>query len=75
MALITDAMPAAGLPEGAHHWDGRVITVRDGLVQLPDGTVAGSVLTMDRGLRHLVAAGIPLGDALQIASSTPAHTW
>lgn len=74
MALITDAMPAAGLPEGEHHWDGRLITVREGLVQLTDGTVAGSVLTMDRGLRNLVAAGIPLGDALRIASLTPARS-
>ncbi len=74
MALITDAMPAAGLPEGEHDWDGRRITVRQGLVQLPDGTVAGSVLTMDRGLRNLVSAGIPLGDALTMAAATPARS-
>ncbi len=74
MALITDAMPAAGLPEGEHPWDGRLITVRNDLVQLPDGTVAGSVLTMDRGLRNLVAAGISLSDAVQMASATPARS-
>lgn len=74
MALITDAMPAAGLPDGEYGWDGRRIAVRDGLVQLPDGTVAGSVLTMDRGLRNLVAAGVPLRDALQMASATPARS-
>ncbi|NPV06713.1 MAG: N-acetylglucosamine-6-phosphate deacetylase [Anaerolineae bacterium] len=75
LALITDAMSAAGLPEGEHEWDGRRVTVADGAVRLDDGTIAGSTLTMDRALRNLVAAAeIPLADAVQMATLNPARS-
>jgi N-acetylglucosamine-6-phosphate deacetylase len=54
--LVTDAIRAAGLLEGEHQLDNRTVNVCDGAVRLPDGTLAGSVLTMDRALRNLLAA-------------------
>ena len=41
--------------------------------RLPDGTLAGSALTMDGALRTCVGAGVPLVDAVRAATATPAH--
>lgn len=61
--LITDAVRVAGLPEGDHQLDDRTVTVRDGAVRLPNGSLAGSTLTMDRALRNFrAAAGRPLSE-------------
>ena len=71
--LITDAMPpAAGGPD---HFDlqGRRVTSTDGCLRLDDGTLAGSVLTMDEAVRYVVnVVGLDLGDALAMASRVPA---
>jgi N-acetylglucosamine-6-phosphate deacetylase len=71
--LITDAMPpAAGGPD---HFDlqGRRVTRADGCLRLDDGTLAGSVLTMDEAVRYVVnVVGLGLGDALAMASRVPA---
>jgi N-acetylglucosamine-6-phosphate deacetylase len=49
------------------------IDMRDGAPRLADGTLAGSALTMDAALRQMVAAGVPLEQAAQAASTTPAQ--
>ncbi|MBW7963291.1 N-acetylglucosamine-6-phosphate deacetylase [Bradyrhizobium sp. BR 10261] len=71
--LITDAMPpAAGGPD---HFDlqGRRVTSIDGCLRLDDGTLAGSVLTMDEAVRYAVnVVRLPLADALAMASRVPA---
>jgi N-acetylglucosamine-6-phosphate deacetylase len=71
--LITDAMPpAAGGPD---HFDlqGRRVTCVDGCLRLDDGTLAGSVLTMDEAVRYAVnVVRLPLADALAMASRVPA---
>lgn len=71
--LVTDAMPpAAGGPD---HFDlqGRRVTCADGCLRLDDGTLAGSVLTMDEAVRYAVnVARLPLADALAMASRVPA---
>lgn len=71
--LITDAMPpAAGGPD---HFDlqGRRVTCADGCLRLDDGTLAGSVLTMDEAVRYAVnVVRLPLADALAMASRVPA---
>jgi N-acetylglucosamine-6-phosphate deacetylase len=54
--LVTDAIRAAGLPEGEHMLDERIVYIRDGAVRLADGTLAGSVLTMERALQNVLAA-------------------
>lgn len=71
--LVTDAMPpAAGGPD---HFDlqGRRVTCADGCLRLDDGTLAGSVLTMDEAVRYAVnVVRLPLADALVMASRVPA---
>lgn len=71
--LITDAMPpAAGGPD-QFDLQGRRVRSTDGCLRLDDGTLAGSVLTMDEAVRYAVnVARIELGDALAMASRVPA---
>ncbi|MEU6078262.1 N-acetylglucosamine-6-phosphate deacetylase [Micromonospora sp. NPDC047074] len=73
-ALITDAMAAAGMADGEYDLGGQAVTVADGVARLArDGAIAGSTLTMDAALRHAVAAGIPIADAVRMAATTPAR--
>ena len=74
LALVTDAMEAAGMAEGEYELSGRRVRLEDGSVRLPDGTLAGSALTMDRAVRNAVRfLGVPLEDAARMASETPAE--
>lgn len=67
--LISDAVEAAGLPAGKHSVDGREVVVADGAVRLSDGTLAGSILTMDRALRNLArATGEPIENLWETTS-------
>lgn len=72
MMAITDGTGGSGLPRGAQaRLGGRSITVADA-AYLDDGTLAGSVLTMDRALRVLVnTVGLPLTVAAQMCATTP----
>ena len=54
--LVTDAIRATGLPAGDYMLDGRSIHIQNGAVRLPDGTLAGSVLTMERALQNVCSA-------------------
>ncbi|MFI7213593.1 N-acetylglucosamine-6-phosphate deacetylase [Micromonospora maritima] len=73
-ALITDAMAAAGMPDGEYELGGQAVTVADGVARLSrDGAIAGSTLTMDAALRHAVGAGVALPDACRMVSTTPAR--
>jgi N-acetylglucosamine-6-phosphate deacetylase len=71
--LVTDAIEAAMLDPGEYELGGRPVRLRDGAVRLPDGTLAGSVLTMDDAVRNLVASGAAWIDAVEAASSVPAR--
>ncbi|MEZ4614845.1 MAG: N-acetylglucosamine-6-phosphate deacetylase [Caldilineaceae bacterium] len=73
--LITDAMRAAGLPDGEYDLGGQPVTVADGACRLADGTLAGSILTLDQALRNfMVATGLPLADAWPVTSRTAARS-
>jgi N-acetylglucosamine-6-phosphate deacetylase len=71
--LVTDAIEAAMLDAGDYELGGRPVQVRDGAVRLLDGTLAGSVVTMDEALRNLVASGASLAAAIHAASTAPAR--
>jgi N-acetylglucosamine-6-phosphate deacetylase len=71
-ALVTDAIEAAGGLDGAHRLGSREVSVHGPEVLLADGTLAGSVLTMDAALRNLVELGIPLEAAIGAATEVPA---
>lgn len=72
---ITDASSVAGLPLGSTgSLGGRRITAHHDLARLDDGTIAGSVLTMDRAFRMLVQQmGVSILDAVKVCSTTPAR--
>ena len=72
--LVTDAMPpAAGGPD-VFELQGRQVQRVNGRLQLADGTLAGSNLTMDEALRYSVQQlDVPLQEALQMASRNPAR--
>jgi len=78
-ALITDAMRAAGMPHGESILgsikDGTKVIVEDGVAKMPDrNSFAGSVATFDRLVRNMVQlAGVPLTEAVRMASETPAR--
>jgi N-acetylglucosamine-6-phosphate deacetylase len=73
LLLVTDAIRAAGRPDGAYALGGRTVQVAGGAVRLADGTLAGSVLTLDRALGNLAAAtGEPLERLWPAASRTAA---
>jgi N-acetylglucosamine-6-phosphate deacetylase len=71
--LISDAMPpAAGGPDG-FELQGRKVVRQNGRLQLADGTLAGSNLTMDKAVRYVVKnLGIEINQAAKMASTTPA---
>ena len=73
VALVTDAIAAAPESDGEVSLGGRTVRVEDGVARLPDGTLAGSVLTMDRAVRNVVSLGVPLGDAIAAATLVPAR--
>lgn len=74
LALVTDAMEAAGMGDGEYKLSGRWVRLEGGSVRLPDGTLAGSALTMDTAVRNAVTyLGIPLHEAVRMASQTPAE--
>jgi N-acetylglucosamine-6-phosphate deacetylase len=71
--LVTDAIPATGLPAGRYCL-GRLPVVTDGdTARLTSGTLAGSLLTMDRAIRMAIGLGIPPAAVLTMASRTPAQ--
>lgn len=71
--LVTDAIPASGLPPGRFCL-GRLPVTTDGeTARLTDGTLAGSLLTMDRAIRLAIGLGLPPEKVLAMASRTPAR--
>jgi len=73
-ALVTDAMAAAGMPDGEYELGGQAVVVADRVARLArDGSIAGSTLTMDAALRQAVRAGVSMVDAVRMATTTPAR--
>jgi N-acetylglucosamine-6-phosphate deacetylase len=72
IALVTDAMAGAGVPDGPYSLGSLEVVVRDGAVRGPNGVLAGSVLTMIDAVRNLHALGVGLADAVAAATSVPA---
>ncbi|MEO6411414.1 MAG: amidohydrolase family protein [Pedococcus sp.] len=75
IALVSDAMAASGLPDGAYSLGGLDVTVSDRAARLTDsGSLAGGVSTLIEQVRWLVDdLRIPLVDAVKAASTTPAR--
>lgn len=73
VALVTDAMAAAGSADGDYMLGSLHVTVIDGVARVDSGSIAGSTLTQDVALRRAVQAGVPLADAVDALTRTPAR--
>ena len=75
LCLITDCLPAGGLPEGEYTLGGAKIIYKDDLCRLEDGTIAGSVLKLNKGVWNVYTnSKIPLHECVNCASLNPATT-
>jgi N-acetylglucosamine-6-phosphate deacetylase len=70
--LVTDAMSAAGMPDGEYQLGGFAVQVANGRA-MARGVLAGSVLTLDHALANFIAfTGAPLSQALRLLTTNPA---
>ena len=73
LTLITDAMRAKGLPDGESELGGQKVIVKNGEARLVDGTLAGSVLRMNKAIENIVEkVGVPFEKAVVFATLNPA---
>lgn len=73
VVAITDGTSAINTPGDRMVLGDTEVEIVDGAPRLPDGTIAGSILTMDQAFRNLVALGMGLTDVVQATSTTPAR--
>ena len=75
LVFVTDCLPAGGLPYGEYTLGGQKIIYRDIVCRLEDGTVAGSVLKLNKGVWNVYTnSNIPLNECVNGASLNPATT-
>jgi len=72
VALITDAVMAADMPDGIYEAGGQRVRVKEGVCRGRGGILAGSTLTLNRAVRSIVSLGFSLADAIRMATLTPA---
>ena len=73
LVLITDSIAVAGLPDGPHDQMGATVIVDGIRCRFPDGTIAGSALTLDRAVRNFREhTGLPLWQVVNMAALHPA---
>jgi N-acetylglucosamine-6-phosphate deacetylase len=72
-ALITDAIAAAGKGDGTYQLGNQTIHVAGAHARLDDGTLAGSVLSMDQAVRNLIELGVEPREAIGAATTVPAR--
>ncbi len=75
VVLVTDALKPAGTKEAAGTANGMPVHDAEGVFRLDDDTIAGSALTMPRGIANLVEWGVPVEHAVQMAGSNPARIF
>jgi N-acetylglucosamine-6-phosphate deacetylase len=78
LVLVTDAMAAAGRPDGSYRLGSMRVNVSGGVARLAGQSgsadpIAGSTATMDRIVRRAVAAGLPVPEVAAAASTNPAR--
>ena len=83
LVLVSDAMAAAGMPDGSYQLGSQRVIVAGGVARLledpgrpgpgDDAAIAGSTATLADVVRHAVAAGLPVPDVAAAASTTPAR--
>jgi N-acetylglucosamine-6-phosphate deacetylase len=74
ICLVTDMMSAAGMPHGKHMLFGKNVVVDATSARLADGTLAGSIITMDATVRNVARwGGVTVAQALSMATEVPAR--
>jgi N-acetylglucosamine-6-phosphate deacetylase len=71
--LVSDGIAATGMPDGNYRLGSFGVSVKGGVARNAEGKLAGSTLTLDRALRNAVALGVPLREALRMATLLPAR--
>jgi N-acetylglucosamine-6-phosphate deacetylase len=71
VALISDAMPAAGLADGGYAVWGETLTVKDGAARNAAGALAGSTALLDECVTRLASIGVPADSARRMAADVP----
>ena len=67
--LVSDAMEACGMPDGQYSLGGQDVIVKNGAARLLDGTLAGSVLTLDKAVKNIYNnSGYPLNEVVRMAT-------
>ena len=73
LALISDSLRCAGMPDGDYELGGLPIKLGGGVARLLDGTLAGSSINVGEAVRRAVKFGVPLERAIAAATSVPAR--
>ncbi len=74
ICLVTDAISAAGMPDGTYHLGDQEVVVHGGEARLTDGTLAGSTLTMDLAVKSFLQfTNCSIPEAVRCATLTPAR--
>jgi N-acetylglucosamine-6-phosphate deacetylase len=71
--LASDGTAATGMPDGKYRLGTLEVNVAGGVARDSEGKLAGSTLTLDRALRHMVALGIPFREVLPMLTANPAR--
>jgi N-acetylglucosamine-6-phosphate deacetylase len=71
--LATDGTSATGMPDGNYRLGNFEVTVKGGVSRNSEGKLAGSTLTLDRAVRYIVELGVPLIEAVRMATVLPAR--
>ena len=75
LVLITDALRSAGMPDGEYENGGQVFVLKGIECRLRDGTIAGSVLRLNQGVRHFRDyGGVTMAQAVRAASLSAAES-
>ncbi|KAB3531583.1 N-acetylglucosamine-6-phosphate deacetylase [Alkaliphilus serpentinus] len=73
LVLVTDAIRGSCMKDGSYELGGQMVEVREGRAQLPDGRLAGSVLTLNKAIQNFVeVTNEPLYKVIKLASLNPA---
>lgn len=71
--LVSDGIAATGMRDGNYRLGNFEVSVRGGICRNAEGKLAGSTLTLDQALRNIVELGVPLRDAVRMATVLPAR--
>jgi N-acetylglucosamine-6-phosphate deacetylase len=71
--LVSDGIAATGMRDGRYRLGDFEVDVREGVARNSEGKLAGSTLTLDHALRNMVALGVPLLEAVRMATLLPAR--